>query len=215
MSVKICGLNEQTGLEAALHGGASHVGFVFYPPSPRNVTVEQAAALSRLVPASVERVGLFVNPDNALIRDAISSANLSLLQLHGSETPEQVARIRAEFGVPVMKALRISDRDDLGDARTFMDVADWLLFDAKPPKGDKALPGGNGISFDWTLLEGFQSPIPWMLGGGLNVDNVAEAIRISGAHAVDVSSGVERMPGQKDPARISAFLSASQAALRQ
>lgn len=206
---KICGLSTADGVAAAVGGGAAFVGFVFYAKSPRAVTPEQAGALGRLVPASVGKVGLFVDETNDRIAEVLAAAPLDLLQLHGSETPARVAEIRARYRVPVMKALSVADAEDIDAAAPFAEVADWLMFDAKPPKEKPdALPGGNALSFDWRLLAGRRWPRPWMLAGGLDADNVAEAVRISGAGYVDVSSGVEDLPGRKNPEKISAFLAA-------
>ena len=208
-SVKICGLSDRASIDAALSVGANHLGFVFYPPSPRHLSPEDAGSLARAVPPGVHRVGLFVDPISADIQHAKAVAGLTMIQLHGGESPDRVAEIRQLTGLPVMKALRVSEVDDLQAVRAYAPVADWILFDAKPPKTESALPGGNGLSFDWTLLRGFQAAIPWMLSGGLDAENVAEAIRTTGARAVDVSSGVESKPGVKDPMRIQAFLRAA------
>jgi phosphoribosylanthranilate isomerase len=206
---KICGLNSLEAVSAALAGGADMIGLVFYPPSPRNVTPEQAAALAKPVPSGVDKVGLFVDADDAAIGAAVKAAALDLLQLHGNESPERVAALKRLFKIPAIKAVPLSSAEDLNKAAAFESVADWLLFDAKvPAQREGALPGGNGLAFDWELLAGRKFKRPWLLSGGLNAGNVAEAVRISGAHAVDVSSGVESAPGRKDPARIGAFLDA-------
>lgn len=208
--VKICGLNDEEAIDAALEAGAEFIGFVFYPKSPRAVSAEQAAELSQFV-EGVCKVGLFVDPDDALLDEVTSHLRLDMLQFHGSETPERLARVRAEYGVEVMKVIPVATKDDLAAAEPFYDVVDWILFDAKPPKG-AALPGGNAVSFDWSVLAGFKCPVPWMLAGGLTSANVAEAIRVTGAPAVDVSSGVEERPGVKDPAKIAAFVAAAKGA---
>ena len=209
VAAKICGVNTHEALDAAVAGGAAFVGFVFYARSPRYVTVAQAAALAAATPKTVKRVGLFVDVDDATIEAVLKDAPLELLQLHGAETPARCRAAKARFGVPVMKAIKIGGPGDLDYATPFFDAADWLLFDAKtPPSMKNALPGGNAVSFDWTVLTGAKMPLPWMLSGGLMPDNVAEAVRVSGAKAVDVSSGVEIAPGRKDPARIAAFLAA-------
>ena len=203
---KICGLSRTEDVAAAAKGGAAYMGFVFFQKSPRAVTPAVAGALAAEVPPGICKVGLFVNMDDADLDAVLAAVPLDMLQLHGSETPERVAQIKARTGLPVMKALAIAEAGDLAAARAYEKVADWLLFDAKPPKSlANALPGGNGLVFDWTLLTGFESACPWMLSGGLDADNVAEAVRISGARAVDVSSGVESEPGLKDPDRIRAF----------
>lgn len=207
VAAKICGLSTAEALHAAIRGGARFVGFVFYPASRRNVTPELAAALAGLVPEGVTRVGLFVDPTDALLAGVLDRAPLDLLQLHGSEDPRRVAEIRARFGKPVMKAIPIAGPEDPEAATPYLEVADWLLFDAKPPRGDpKALPGGNGLAFDWQLLGGRHWGKPWMLSGGLTAKNVAEAVATTHARAVDVSSGVEIRPGIKDLAKIAEFL---------
>lgn len=204
---KICGVSDRAAVAAAARGGARWVGFVFYPPSPRAVTVEQAAALAREMPPGIERVGLFVDPDDALVERVLAEVPLDLLQLHGGETPKRVAEIRARFGRPVMKAIKVARAEDLETVAAYAPAVDLLLFDAKAPKSmTGALPGGNALSFDWKLLAGRSWPRPWMLSGGLKAENLKDAVSISGATAVDVSSGVESAPGAKDPARIAAFL---------
>lgn len=209
VAAKICGVNTREALDAATAGGAAFVGFVFYARSPRYVTVAQAAALAAATPKTVKRVGLFVDVDDATIEAVLKDAPLELLQFHGAETPARCRAAKARFDMPVMKAIKIGAPGDLDHATPFFDAADWLLFDAKtPPSMKNALPGGNAVSFDWGLLTGAKMPLPWMLSGGLTPDNVAEAMRVSGAKAVDVSSGVESAPGRKDPARIAAFLAA-------
>ena len=209
VEAKICGVNSRAALQAALDGGAAYVGFVFYPPSPRSLTPEQAAALAAVVPPGVRKVGLFVDPDDATLSATLDVVELDLLQLHGAETPERVAEIKSRTGVAVMKAVKVEAAADVDSAVAYEDSADLILFDAKPPRDMKgALPGGNAVSFDWRLLAGRDRACPWMLSGGLDADNVAEAVRISGAPAVDVSSGVEARPGEKDPAKIAAFLEA-------
>jgi phosphoribosylanthranilate isomerase len=209
-AVKICGLSSQPALDAAIAGGARFVGFVFYPPSPRNLTPEAAGALAQEVPPGITKVGVFVDPDDALLSAVLAAATLDLLQLHGTEGPERVAEIRRRFGVPTMKAIAVAGPDDLDAAPRYLDVADWLLFDAKPPRDAAgALPGGNGLALDWQLLRARRWPLPWMLSGGLDAANLAEAVRISGAPNIDVSSGVEVRPGVKDPVKIAAFLTAA------
>jgi len=207
-AAKICGLSEEETLDVAVAAGARWLGFVFFPRSPRHVEPRHAAALARRAPAGVDIVALLVDPDDATLEDVLSVLPANLIQLHGKETPERLAAIRARFGVPVMKAFRIAAAADLDAAKAFDGVADRLLFDAAPPAVPGALPGGNGVSFDWALLKGRAWTSPWMLSGGLGPANVAEAIRMTGAPAVDVSSGVEDRPGHKDPARIRAFMAA-------
>ncbi|HUI16540.1 MAG TPA: phosphoribosylanthranilate isomerase [Alphaproteobacteria bacterium] len=210
VKVKICGVNSPAAVEAAVGGGAAFVGFVFYPPSPRYLTIAGAAALARAVPSGVTRVGLFVEADDATLGQAIAEVGLELLQLHGGETPARVAAIKERFAIPVMKAIRIARAGDVDAAKRFEGTADWLLFDALPPESmTTALPGGNALSFDWRLIAGRRWEKPWMLSGGLTAKTLAEAVRTSGAAVVDVSSGVEDRPGHKDPARIAAFLAAA------
>ena len=207
---KICGINSRPALDAAIAGGADFVGFNFYMRSPRAVTAAEAAALGSAAPARLCKVGLFVDDSNERIAGILAEAPLDMLQLHGKETPERVDAIRQSFGLPVMKAVSIAEAADLAVADRHVGHADWLLFDAKPPpQMIGALPGGNALSFDWQLLAGRSWPLPWMLSGGLTPENLAEAVRISGARVVDVSSGVESRPGQKDPAKIAAFLAAA------
>jgi len=207
VQVKICGLNDEDSIDAALEAGADFIGFVFFAKSPRAVTAEQAAELVQFV-EGVGKVGLFVDPDDSLLDEVNSHLRLDLLQFHGSETPERLAQVRDEYGVQVMKVIPVAAKEDLAAAEPFYDVVDWILFDAKPPKGSD-LPGGNAVSFDWSVLKGFKCPVPWMLAGGLTAANVAEAIKATGARAVDVSSGVESSPGTKDPAKIAAFVAAA------
>ena len=206
---KICGLKDAAAVAAAVENGAAFVGFVFYGPSPRNVTPGEAAALAAAVPAPIEKVGLFVDPDDALIRSVLDAVLLDWIQLHGSETPERVAAIKQKFGRKVMKAIPIAEKADFNAVTAYEKVADMLLFDAKAPKTmADALPGGNGLIFDWRMMRGLEISVPWMLAGGLTAENVAEAVTISGAKIVDTSSGVEFEPGRKNPAAIAAFLAA-------
>jgi phosphoribosylanthranilate isomerase len=210
VTVKICGINSPEALRAAAEAGAELIGLVFYPPSPRYVTIEQAASLAALVPAGVLKVGLFVDADDAAIARVLERVPLDMLQLHGTESPERVREVRERFGLPVMKAIPVASTQDIETAREFEGAADRLLFDAKPPKTmENALPGGNALRFDWELLRGRRWKVAWMLSGGLLASNLAEAVGITGARAVDVSSGVEDRPGHKDPARIRAFLAAA------
>lgn len=206
--VKICGLTRPEHVAAAVEAGAAFVGFVFFPKSPRSLTPEAAATLALEVPPGVARVGLFVNPDDALLDAVLAVVPLDILQLHGSETPDRVAEIKARTGLPVMKAVGVAGPQDLDALWDYGLVADMLLVDAKAPK-DAALPGGNGLAFDWRLLVGRKFLTPWMLAGGLTPDNVAEAVRLTGARIVDVSSGVESAPGEKDGALIRDFVAAA------
>lgn len=208
VEVKICGINSPEAARAA--AGADYAGFVFYPPSPRHVTPEQAARLAADLPPEVKKVGLFVDADDAAIEAALKALRLDMLQLHGQETPARVAEIKARFKLPVMKAVKLAGAGDLESAKTFEPVCDRLLFDAKPPPAmTDALPGGNALAFDWKLLRGFSAAIPWTLSGGLTAENVGEALAVSGAKAVDVSSGVEDKRGHKDPALIRRFIAAA------
>lgn len=205
VEVKICGLREEAALDAAIEGGARWVGFVFYPPSPRAVDPRRFAGLRARVPEGVETVGVFVDPADCEIAAVLAAAPLDLVQLHGSESPERCAEVRERFSVRVIKALRVGVREDLARAGDYRGVADLLLLDARPPEGAR-LPGGNAVSFDWRILEGFDPGLPWLLAGGIHAGNLARAVEVSGARAVDVSSGVERRPGEKDPALIRDFL---------
>lgn len=211
IAVKICGLSTPEMVHVAVDAGATHIGFMFYERSPRNVTVAQAADLRTLLPETVLAVAVMVNPDDALLDDVAARVKPDLLQLHGSETPERVADIKARTGLPVMKVISIADAADVAAADIYEKVADLLLFDAKPPKSmANALPGGNAVSFDWSLIADADPKLPWMLSGGLTPDNVADALAKTGARMVDVSSGVEDAPGQKNEALIRAFVKAAQ-----
>lgn len=204
---KICGINSPEAMAAAVDGRAAYVGLVFYPPSPRNVTPEQAASLIAGVPEHIAKVGLFVDPDDDTLQRVLDVVPLDLLQLHGNETPQRVADIRKMFDVPVMKAVRIAGPDDIARAADFVTVSDRLLFDAQAPADMAgALPGGNGLAFDWNLLAEKEWPLPWMLSGGLTPENLAQAAMATGAVCVDVSSGVEASRGVKDPEKIRRFL---------
>jgi phosphoribosylanthranilate isomerase len=210
VAAKICGLKTPETIAAAVDNGAAFVGFNFFAKSPRALEPALAGALGRAVPPSVRKVALLVDDSDDRIAAILGAAPLDLLQLHGHETPERVAAVKATFGVPVMKVIKVSAAADIARAREYETVADWLLFDAQPPATmTDALPGGNAVSFDWTLLRGFRSPLPWMLSGGLTVANLAQAVRESGAPAVDVASGVEDRPGEKNPSKIKAFLELS------
>jgi len=206
VTAKICGLSTPETLDAAIGGGASHVGFVFFPPSPRNLSRDRAAQLSARVPAHVGRVGVFVDPDDDLLEASIAAGRLQALQLHNS-SPVRAAAIRARTGLPVWAAVAVKASADLIAAGTYVGVADRILYDAKTPAG-ASLPGGMGVRFDWTLLRGFRHPLPWALSGGLDPFNLAEAAKMTGATMVDVSSGVESAPGIKDVGKIAAFLDA-------
>jgi phosphoribosylanthranilate isomerase len=209
VAVKICGLTSEAAVAAAVAGGAAYVGLVFYPPSPRAVDPARAAELCAAVPSGVRRVGLFVDADDAAIHAVLDAAGaaIDMLQFHGHESPDRVAAARARFRRPVIKAIAIGAAEDVLAAARYEDAADMLLFDAKPPRRRRdALPGGNGLAFDWRLIAGRRWRRPWMLSGGLTAAILPEAVRISGARAVDVSSGVEHRPGEKDPDKIRQFL---------
>ena len=209
VQVKICGVSHPDAVLAAVKGGARYIGLVFYERSPRHVAPPLAAELSRMVPTGIRTVGLFVDPSDEYLEHVVTQVPLDLLQLHGDEQPGRVAGIKSLFSMPVMKAIKVSTPEDLAAADAYADVADRLLFDAKPPAKVSALPGGNGIAFDWTILTGRRWSKPWMLSGGLTIGNVGEAIAVSGAASIDVSSGVEDRPGHKDPAMIRDFLRAA------
>jgi phosphoribosylanthranilate isomerase len=210
VAAKICGLNDGAAVAASVAGGARYLGFVFYAPSPRHVSPAEAKALTAGVPAGVTKVGLFVDADDATIAATLEIVALDLLQFHGAESPERVAAAKRRFGLPVMKAITIAGEADVADAERYVGAADRLLFDAKPPPGRAdALPGGNGLAFDWQLLGARTWPVPWTLSGGLHAGNLAEAVAATHAATVDVSSGVESRPGVKDPAKIAAFLAAA------
>ena len=204
VTAKICCLSTAATLDAAISGGASHIGFVFFPPSPRHVTFDQSAALAAQVPDSVQRVGVFVDPEDALLDQAIRSGRLDAIQLHRA-SPERAAAIGSRTRLPVWAAVAVKTRTDLDTAHAYRGAAQRILYDAKTPE-DAKLPGGMGLRFDWTLLQGFDHPLPWALSGGLDAANVAEAVATSGARLVDVSSGIESAPGVKDAAKIAAFL---------
>jgi phosphoribosylanthranilate isomerase len=210
--VKICGLRTADTLDAALQAGADMVGFVRFANSPRHVGLEEGQALSRQARGRAQRVVLVVDADDAALAAAIEALDPDVLQLHGSETPERVAELRRRFGRPVMKAIGISGAADLDRIGPYRAHADRLVLDAKPPREAGALPGGNGLPFDWRLLAGLDPGVPFMLSGGLSPDNVRDAVAITGARAVDVSSGVETRPGEKDPDKIEAFVRAARAA---
>lgn len=201
-AIKICGLKDSENLRAAIESGADFIGLVFYPDSPRYVSYHAAANLRQLTPPQVKAVGLFVDPDDALLEKAVLGLKLDLIQLHGDEAPERVEEIRGRFQKPVMKAVRIANAKDVQQINNFQDVSDWILVDARV-EGEK---GGTGKSFDWTLLKDFHFQKPWMLSGGLNAANIAQALNILKPDAVDISSGVEKERGIKDAAKIRTFI---------
>ncbi len=212
LEVKICGLKTDRAVDAALAAGADLVGFVFFPKSPRDVSLDEAVRLAARARGRAKIVALAVDPDDTLVAAIAERLAPDLLQLHGRESPERVAAIAAASGLPIMKALPVAEAADLAVVPAYVPHVARLLFDAKPPKTPEALPGGNGLSFDWRLLRDLDPGRPIMLSGGLDPSNVAEAIAISGVAAVDVSSGVERAPGDKDPERIAAFVRNARAA---
>ncbi|MCB1532699.1 MAG: phosphoribosylanthranilate isomerase [Alphaproteobacteria bacterium] len=202
--VKICGLSTQDTVISAVEAGADFIGFVFYPPSPRAITPEIAAALSAHIPKHVQRVGLFVDPSDADIENVLKHAPLDMVQVHGSESPMRLKEIKDKFGLPLIKAIQVGSRSDIEDIGQYTLYADWMLFDAKPENA--SLPGGTGQIFDWSILNELAIQTPWMLSGGLNSENVAQALAILNPKAIDVSSGVEREKGVKDIEKIKAFI---------
>lgn len=209
--VKICGVTDPEALRAVAQAGAQYVGFVFFPKSPRHLSLEAARALALETPVGLAKVALLVDPDDAALDATLARVPLDMIQLNGRETPERVAAIKARSGLPIMKAVSVATEVDLPHIAAFAQVADQLLIEPKAPR-DAALPGGNGLTFDWRLIAGRRWSRPWMLAGGLRPETVASAIAVTGAQQVDVSSGVESAPGRKDPARIAAFVAAAQKA---
>jgi phosphoribosylanthranilate isomerase len=213
MLVKICGIRTRAEAAAAAGAGASYVGLVFYPPSPRSVTIGDARWIVEGLAETgfregIVKVALTVDAEDEELERIVAGVPLDLLQLHGHESPDRVAEVRARFGLPVMKAVGLSEEGDLAELGDYEGAADQLLIDARPPRSG-ALPGGNGLAFDWRLIEGRAWKTPWMLAGGLTPQNVGEAVRLTGAGQVDVSSGVESRPGRKDPDLITAFMKAA------
>lgn len=204
LDIKICGLKTPETLDAALAGGASHVGFIFFPKSPRNVEPAAAGALRRAAKGRALAVAVTVDADDVFLDAIVAAMSPDMLQLHGSETPERVAQVKARHGLPVMKAFSVSEAADLEKPKPCLGVADRFLFDAKPPKGSD-LPGGNGVSFDWRLLAALDPGIDYMLSGGLNAANIGDALRLASPPGIDISSGVESAPGVKDAAMIADF----------
>jgi phosphoribosylanthranilate isomerase len=211
LSVKICGLKTPETLDVALESGADLVGFVFFAPSPRNLGTEAARSLGQRVKGRAGKVALTVDASDEMLAGIIDALKPDMLQLHGTETSDRVVTVRTRFGLPVMKALPIAERKDLSPIRLYANVADRLIFDARAPQ-DATRPGGLGRTFDWMLLKDIDAGVPFMLSGGLDAGNVAEALAITRAPGVDVSSGVERTPGEKDPDKIRAFIRAARAA---
>ena len=210
IKIKMCGLTRVEDVPAAVAAGAAYVGFVFFPKSPRNVTLEQAREMALAAPPGVAKVALVVDAEDAFLDELTAQVPLDMLQLHGSESPERVAEIKARYGLPVMKAVGVREAADLEAIDRYAAVADQILLDAKPPK-DSTRPGGNAESFDWSLIAGREWSVPWMLAGGLTVENVAEAIRVTGARQLDLSSALESAPGVKDHAKMRAFADAARA----
>ena len=208
--MKICGLRTPADVTAVARAGAAYAGFVFFAKSPRNVTLPEARLAALAAPPGLAKVALTVDADDAMLDAIVETVPLDMLQLHGNESPDRVAAVRARYGLPVMKAIGLAEEGDLPAIFEFSTVADQILIDAKPPRGAD-LPGGNGLAFDWRLLAGRRWLRPWMLAGGLTPQNVAEAVRLTGARQVDVSSGAESAPGVKDAARIAAFVAAARA----
>lgn len=209
--VKLCGLKTPNDFSTAINAGADFAGFVFFPPSPRHVTTDDVqrclAAENHNQENNIEKVGLFVNPHPALVTEVLRAVELDMIQLHGTESPEDVARIKDASQKPVIKAFPISAPEDLGPVQTYEGIADWFLFDAKPDENSKtSLPGGTGHAFDWGILKDYSSATPWMLAGGLQADNVAKALSILSPDAVDVSSGIEDKPGMKNKDKIIKFV---------
>lgn len=208
VNIKICGITDPADVPAAIVAGARYLGFVFFPKSPRHLTLPLAAELAGSVPEGICKVALTVNADDAELDALLQQVPIDMLQLHGSETPERVTAIKARYGLPVMKAVGVADASDLPNLDRYAQVVDQLLVDAKPPKNGP-LPGGNGLAFDWILIARRRWPVPWMLAGGLTPENLPAALRLTGARQVDVSSGVESAPGVKDADRIRAFCTAA------
>ena len=207
--VKICGLRTLADVAAVAASGAGYIGLNFFPPSPRYLTLDEGRKLALAAPPGLAKIALTVDADDATLDAIVAAMPLDMLQLHGHESPERVMAVRTRFGLPVMKVIGVRDEGDLAALLDFSMVADQIMIDAKPPKG-AVLPGGNGVPFDWRLVAQRRWLRPWMLAGGLTAENVAEAVRLTGARQVDVSSGVESAPGVKDHARIAAFVAAAQ-----
>lgn len=207
--VKICGLTDAISVRAAVEHGAAFVGAVFFAKSPRNISIENAATLFHDVPKKVKKVAVLVDPTDEFLSALTASMSWDFLQLHGSESPQRAQQICQQFRVPIIKAIGVREPADLAQAKSYENSVDMLMFDAKPAPS-AALPGGNGDAFDWAMLRGFTSPLPWFLSGGLRAENLQQAAAQSGARLLDVSSGVESSPGVKDPAKIAAFLKLAQ-----
>ncbi|MER9407453.1 phosphoribosylanthranilate isomerase [Mesorhizobium caraganae] len=211
LDIKICGLKTDEAMAAALAGGASHVGFIFFAKSPRYVEPAQAGRLRQAAIGKAKAVAVTVDADDAFLDEIVEKMRPDMLQLHGAETPERVAAVKARYGLPVMKVFSVSEAADLDRLKPFIGIADRFMFDAKPPKGS-LLPGGNGVAFDWGILAGLDAGLDYMLSGGLNAANIGDALRSANPPAIDISSGVESAPGVKDPALIEQFFRAVRAA---
>ena len=211
LDIKICGLKTDAALKAALAGGASHVGFIFFAKSPRYVDPTEAGQLRQMAAGKAKAVAVTVDAGDDTLDAIVSAMRPDMLQLHGSETPQRVAELKARYGLPVMKAFSVRSRSDLEAISSYRGIADRFLFDAKPPAGSE-LPGGNGLPFDWTILAGLGPEVDYMLSGGLNAANIGEALRLANPPGIDISSGVEIAPGVKEPALIEAFFRATRAA---
>ena len=208
VQIKICGISTEAGLDAAAEAGAAYVGFVFFPKSPRNIRPEDAKGLAERASGSLKRVALTADASDALLDRIVEVVSIDMIQLHGKESPNRVSDVRKRCGMPVMKAISIGSEEDLEEIARYSDVSDQLLIDAKPGGGDTR-PGGLGVPFDWRLIADFDWPVPWMLAGGLDSGNVAEAIRLTNAEQVDVSTGVEVAPGRKSAEKIKQFVAAT------
>ena len=211
LDIKICGLKTDEAMAAALAGGASHVGFIFFAKSPRYVEPTQAGRLRQAAIGKAKAVAVTVDADDAFLDEIVEKMRPDMLQLHGAETPARVAEVKARYGLPVMKVFSVSEAADLDRLKPFVGIADRFMFDAKPPKGSQ-LPGGNGVAFDWRILAGLDAGLDYMLSGGLNAANIGDALRSANPPAIDISSGVESAPGVKDPALIEQFFRAVRAA---
>jgi phosphoribosylanthranilate isomerase len=211
LDIKICGLKTDEAMAAALAGGASHVGFIFFAKSPRYVEPAQAGRLRQAAIGKAKAVAVTVDADDAFLDEIVDKMRPDMLQLHGAETPARVAEVKARYGLPVVKVFSVSEAADLDRIKPFIGIADRFMFDAKPPKGSQ-LPGGNGVAFDWRILAGLDAGLDYMLSGGLNAANIGDALRSANPPAIDISSGVESAPGVKDPALIEQFFRAVRAA---
>lgn len=205
IEIKICGISTPEAIDALVKGGAQHLGMIFFEKSPRHVSVDTAAALAERAAGRISKVAVSVDANDEYIRQIVDATDPDILQLHGSETPNRVKEIKRAFGLPVMKALALRERRDLDKVTPYLGIADRFLFDAKAPE-DSDIPGGNGVAFDWEIMDHLPDNVPYMLSGGLDAENVSVAISKTGAKAIDVSSGVERSPGDKDIAMIENFL---------